>query len=249
MLRLLGIVIAIGLADSLNPTTVAPAMFMATGSNPRRSVAQFTAAVFCVYFAGGLLIALGPGAVVLALVPKPDHLTTQVIEVVAGVILIVVGVLLWRYRFPLSDKRLPEFTGDGRASWVLGASITAVELPTAFPYFGALAAIVGSGEGFDRQLLALLIFNVCFIAPLLAILATLRLAGHHAVAYLTRAREFLQRHWPVLLASVALVAGLITIGLGATGTVKVVKRSLAHGIGNTVEHTIRGTIHSIAKIG
>ena len=86
MLRLIGIVISIGLADSINPSTVAPALYMAAQPRPRRPLAQFTAAVFLVYFLGGLLIALGPGELVVALVPKPDLVTRHVLEVLAGVV-------------------------------------------------------------------------------------------------------------------------------------------------------------------
>ena len=46
MLRLIGIVVSIGLADSLNPTTIAPALYMATGERGRERVAEFTLAVF-----------------------------------------------------------------------------------------------------------------------------------------------------------------------------------------------------------
>ena len=53
MVRLVGIVISIGLADSLNPTTIAPALYLATGERARGRVAEFTAGVFAVYFLGG----------------------------------------------------------------------------------------------------------------------------------------------------------------------------------------------------
>ena len=46
MLRLIGIVISIGLADSLNPSTIAPALYLATGERARERVAEFTLAVF-----------------------------------------------------------------------------------------------------------------------------------------------------------------------------------------------------------
>jgi hypothetical protein len=64
MLRLIGIVISIGLADSVNPTTIGPALYMATGERARGRVAEFTMAVFAVYFLGGAAIALGAGALV-----------------------------------------------------------------------------------------------------------------------------------------------------------------------------------------
>jgi cytochrome c biogenesis protein CcdA len=226
MLRLIGIVISIGIADSINPSTVAPALYLAAGPNARKTVAQFTVAVFLVYFLGGAMIALGPGQLVLSLVPKTSLATRHVLEVIAGTALIVAGLLLWRYRSRLSRKRLPTVDPEGRASWLLGATITAVELPTAFPYFGAIAAIVGSGEDVVRQVILLLLFNVCFVLPLLIILATLWLGGDSADYQLARVRNFLERRWPLLLAVVALVAGGITIAIGATGTYHVARRFL-----------------------
>ena len=226
MLRLIGIVISIGLADSINPSTVAPALYMAARPRPRRPLAQFTAGVFMVYFLGGTLIALGPGELVLSLVPKPDLATRHVLEVLAGVVLLVVGAQLWRHRDGLGKKQLPTFGSQSRASWLLGATITAIELPTAFPYFGALAAVMGSNVDLVRKILLILLFNVCFIAPLLAMLALLTFSGERAERALLRVTAFLQRRWPVLLAVVAVVAGVITIGLGATGTYRQAKKLL-----------------------
>jgi cytochrome c biogenesis protein CcdA len=226
MIRLIGIVIAIGLADSLNPSTVAPALYMAAGPHPRLAVAQFTLAVFSVYLLGGAFIMLGPGQLVLSLVPRPDHSTRQILELLAGIVLIAVGVLLWRHRKQLSARPLPQAKPGGRASWLLGATITAVELPTAFPYFGAIAAIVGSGLGFWHRVTLLILFNVCFVLPLIGIVLVLEFAPNRAEAVLGGARDFLQKHWPELLAIVALIAGAITIALGATGTFKQARRAL-----------------------
>jgi cytochrome c biogenesis protein CcdA len=218
MFRLIGIVVSIGLADSLNPSTVAPALYMATGQDARRSVTQFTLAVFVVYLFGGLVLVAGPGALLLSLVPTPDYTTRKVLEVIAGGVLIVAGLLLWRHRIALGEKRLPEVKASGRTAWILGATITAAELPTAFPYFAAVAAIVGSGYGFGHQLILLLLFNGAFVLPLVAIVATLWLAGDTAEVQLARARDGLQRNWPPILAGVAVVAGGIAIAIGATGT-------------------------------
>ena len=226
MLRLIGIVVSIGLADSLNPSTMAPALFLAAGPRSRKTVAQFTAGVFLVYLLGGVLIALGPGELVLSLVPKPDHTTSQVLEVMAGVVLLGAAALLWRHRDRLGSRQLPLVNPGGRASWVIGATITAIELPTAFPYFGALAAIMGSGLGLPRQVILIVVFNVCFILPLVVILATLWLAGDRAEPALARAAAFLQRNWPVLLAVVAVLGAAITITLGATGTVQAARKFL-----------------------
>jgi cytochrome c biogenesis protein CcdA len=217
MLRLIGIVISIGLADSLNPTTIGPALYLATGERARERVAEFTLAVFLVYFLGGAALLVGAGAVIRPLIPHPHHHITNAIEVAVGVAMLGVAGMLWRHRRRLAHRDPPDFDPYGKSSWVLGASITAVELPTAFPYFAAIAAIVGSDLDVVRDLVLLLLFNLCFVLPLIGIWATLAFAPDRADRLLAIGRDFLQRHWPTVLAGVALVAGLFVILLGVTG--------------------------------
>jgi cytochrome c biogenesis protein CcdA len=239
MLRLIGLMISIGLADSLNPTTIAPALYLATNEkNPRTQVAEFTFAVFAVYLVGGLAIALGPGELLLAIVPRPSKHLGYVLEIVAGVAMLTASAFLWGYRDHLSQRAPPEARASGRSGAILGATITAVELPTAFPYFAAIAAVVGSGLGVVRQMVLIVLFNVCFIAPLLGILATLTFAGPNAVRVLARGREFLQRRWPTVLAVLALVAGVFVTLLGVTGVA-----SSHHNDFGTFSRRLRGLFH------
>jgi cytochrome c biogenesis protein CcdA len=217
VLRLIGIVISIGLADSLNPTTIAPALYFATGGWARNRVAEFTAAVFAVYFVGGAAILVGAGRLVQVLLPHPRHHITDLIEVAVGVAMVGVAGVLWRHRHRLAEQNPPDFDPHGRSSWVLGASITAIELPTAFPYFAALAAILAADVDVVGDLILLLLFNLCFILPLLAIVATLTFAPGRSDRLIASARDFLQRRWPVVLAAVALAAGLFVVALGVSG--------------------------------
>lgn len=235
MLRVTILAITIGLADSLNPTTIGPALYLAAGRDARRQVAQFTLAVFAVYLVGGLAIALGPGQLLLSLVPHPDREDRYVLETVAGVALIVGAAFLWGYRHQLMHRKVPVPKSEGRSSAILGATITAVELPTAFPYFAAIAAIVGSGLGLPRQVVLLVLFNICFVLPLIAILATLAIAGDRAKELLASGREKLEAHWPTALAIVFLVAGAFVTLLGATGLA-----GLGHG---HFGHFARGVRH------
>jgi cytochrome c biogenesis protein CcdA len=228
MLRLIGLVVSIGLADSLNPTTIAPALYLSTGERARHNLIEFTAAVFAVYFLGGAIIALGPGQLLLALVPHPGPHLRYLLEVVAGVAMLTGGAFLWGYRDRLSRRDLPEPNPSGKSSAVLGATITAVELPTAFPYFAAIAAIVGSGLDPLRQLMLLVIFNVCFVLPLLAIIATLTLAGDDAERMIASVRQRLEAHWPEILAVLALLAGTFVTILGITGLASVNRGHVGH---------------------
>lgn len=239
MIRLIGIVISIGLADSVNPSTIAPALYLATGerARSRAQVAQFTAGVFAVYFLGGALIALGPGQLLLSLVPKPDKAVRYAFEILAGAAMLAAAAWLWINRDHLSTRKPPEFQAHGQSSAILGATITAVELPTAFPYFAAIAAIVGSGVGPTRQVVLLVLFNVCFVLPLIGIAATLWFAGDQADEVLLRARTFLQRRWPVLLAGLAVLAGTFIVLLGITG--------LGGGGHSRVSHLLRRFRHML----
>jgi cytochrome c biogenesis protein CcdA len=216
MLRLVGLVVSIGLADCLNPTTILPAMYMAAGEHARRRVSEFALGVFTVYFVGGALVALGPGQLLLSLIPHPHAHERHVIEVAVGGAMVFAGALLWRHREGLAKREMPSPGPDKRSSAVLGATITAVELPTAFPYFAAIAAIVGSGLGPPRQLLLLLLFNVCFVLPLVVIVLTLTFAGESAQRRLIAGRDFLQRRWPVVLSVLLLLAGVFVTLLGVT---------------------------------
>ncbi len=218
MLRLIGIAVSIGIADSLNPTTIAPALYLATAERARRRLIEFTLGVFVVYFLGGVAVALGPGQVVLALIPHPGRQLSYALEIVAGVVMLVAAAFLWGYRDRLRSRELISAPrGTGRSSAVLGATITAVEFPTAFPYFAAIFSIVGSGQPVLRQIILILIFNLCFIAPLLGMIAILTFAGADADRVLSAGRAWLERRWPMVLAVLALLAGIFVILLGVTG--------------------------------
>ena len=75
-------------------------------------------------------------------------------------------------------------------------------------------------------------FNVCFILPLLAVIATLTLAGDDAQRVLRSIRDKLQANWPKLLAIVGVLAGVFVTFLGVTGLA-----SMGHGhIGRLARH-------------
>jgi cytochrome c biogenesis protein CcdA len=219
MLRLLVLMVTIGLADSINPSTIAPALYLASGERPRTRVSEFTLTVFLVYLAGGCLIALGPGQLVRHALPDIDvrHTVRYAGEIVAGILLITGAMAVWRRRERLVARRLPTSKPGRGSSVLLGASITAVELPTAFPYFAAIAAILASGLGPGREFGLLLIFNICFVLPLLGIVLTLVVAGDRADRALATGRRFFERRWPHLVFGLILAVGVIALLFGTTG--------------------------------
>ena len=220
MLRRIGVVISVGLADSLNPSTVGPALYLATVQKRVVRVTQFTIGVFGVDLAVGLVLTIGPGRLLLGLVPHPQRTVRHVIELVAGVVLLIVAVALWRGRRSLARRELPMRSGGGGSALIAGASIAAVELPTAVPYFAVIAGIVASSTSIPREIGLVALYNVAFVAPLLAIIVILLVAGERADPWLQKGGAWLQRRWPVVLATLLLVVGSGLTVLGGTGLVK-----------------------------
>jgi cytochrome c biogenesis protein CcdA len=201
----------------MNPSTIGPGLYLALGEHAKSSLTQFTLAVFAVNFVGGAVIALGPGEVVLHLLPHPHATARYILETIAGVVMLIAAVVLWCKRRSLRQRELPSPSGEGKSAILLGLTISAVELPTAFPYFAAIAAIVGSGFGPVRQLTALALYNIAFVLPLIVMIVLLEFAGEKAKRVIESVRDWLQRHWPTLVAVLALVAGVFVTLLGVTG--------------------------------
>jgi cytochrome c biogenesis protein CcdA len=215
--RLALIVISIGLADSLNPSTVGPALYLATTGHARRQIAEFATGVFAVNLIGGAVIALGPGQLLLALVPEPSKTTKNIVEVIVGAAILLAAIVLWTQRRRFAARSLPGATRRSGPGLALGAGISLVELPTAFPYFAAIAAIIASDLAVPQQVGLLVLFNLAFILPVLAILFVLVAFGARADRVLGEASNWLQRQWPVLLAALGLVVGTGILGAGAIG--------------------------------
>jgi cytochrome c biogenesis protein CcdA len=219
VLRLAGIVLGVGLADSLNPSTVGPALYLATARRPVVRVALFTLGVFAVNFAAGMALALGPGRLLVHAVPRPDRTVRDALELAAGLVLVAMAVALWTARGRLARRELPMRRGGGSAL-ALGASIAAVELPTAAPYLGVIAAIVAARPSVPQTIALLGLFCTAFVAPLLAIIVALVVAGDRAAPVLARAGAWLERRWPVVLAALLLLVGAGLSAAGARGLLR-----------------------------
>jgi cytochrome c biogenesis protein CcdA len=220
MLRRLGVAISVGLADSLNPSTVGPALYLATGRRSVWRVLQFTAGVFSVNLVGGVVLTIGPGRLLLGLVPHPRGTVRHVIELVAGIVLLIAAAALWSGRRSLARRQLPGGGTGGRSAFVVGASIAAIELPTAAPYFAVIAGIVASSASAPEEVGLLVVYNLAFVTPMFAIVVVILCAGEHADRWLQAGGAWLQRRWPVVLASLLIFVGSALTILGGSGLIK-----------------------------
>jgi cytochrome c biogenesis protein CcdA len=144
----------------------------------------------------------------------------HVIELVAGVILMIIAVALWVGRRSLARRQLPMRSGGSRSALIAGASIAAVELPTSAPYFAVIAAIVAASASVPQEIGLLALYNVAFVLPLLAILISSCLGENPLTNGSRRGGAWLQRRWPAILAGLLLLVGSGVTVLGGSGLVK-----------------------------
>jgi cytochrome c biogenesis protein CcdA len=220
VLRLAVVCLSVGLADSLTPEIVGPALYLAALPGRVWSVLQYTAGVFVVHFGTGLVLTTLPGGWRAGLVPRPEGTVKHVLELIAGAVLLASAAGLWLGRRSLSRRELPAPKAGGGSALIAGVSIAAVGMPTAIPYLATVAAIVASNSSIPQEVALLAIYNLAFIAPLLTILAILLVAGDRADRLLDEVRAWLQRQWPVVLAVLLLLVGSILVILGGAGLVE-----------------------------
>jgi cytochrome c biogenesis protein CcdA len=217
MLAVTVLVASIGLGDSINPSTIVPALWLV--SDPRGSaLGSYIAGVFVVYFAGGVVLVLGPGPALIRALRGIGGPFEHALEAAGGVALLIVAVVMWRSRRTEHHRERPGLRPrTRRAAFSLGAGIMVLELPTAFVYFGAITAILAARPAAPGAVALVLVYNVCFVVPLLAILAVSRLAGSRAEEWLRLAEDWLRRFGRVAIGGVAAVLGTALLALGAGG--------------------------------
>jgi cytochrome c biogenesis protein CcdA len=213
----LAIVIGIGLVDSANPATIVPALYLAAGDRAVKSLAGFLVGVFVTNLVLGAVIALGPGDAIKRHVPHAGAHTRHLIELTAGGLLLVVAAALWWQRSRVSHHVAAGTKHLDRNSLLLGAGLTVVELPTALPYFAAIAVAVGSGQPAAGQVLLLAVFNVCFLLPVVGILGLRMLAGERSRAWLVRLRGHVDRWLATLAPGLVALLGAALLVIGAVG--------------------------------
>jgi cytochrome c biogenesis protein CcdA len=199
-----------------------PALWLARA--PRaRGLASFTLGVFAVYLAGGLVLVFGPGPALISALHHVRGPAEHVVQAVGGIVVIGIAWVVWRSRrdehgeLDAPQTRGPRRCRTRASAFALGAGIMAVELPTAFIYFGVISAILAAKVGAAPEIALLLTYNAVFVAPLLALIAIRRLAGVRADRLIAALDRNLRRAGRIALAGVTGVAGAALLTIGVAG--------------------------------
>jgi hypothetical protein len=212
-------VVAIALPDCINPSLIGAEVFFGAGPHPARQTAAFALAAFTVTFLVGLALALGLGDLILSLLPKPGARLKYALITVAGIVLVAGGAVVWIRRKALASSEPQHHHGHKApgSPALVGAGIAALEVLTAFPYFAAIALIVGSSASGSGKIFLLALYCVVYAAPLFGIAAVCAAMGSRAEGVLQPVIGWLLTRWPVFVAPLAAIIG---IGLTAYGVVR-----------------------------
>jgi cytochrome c biogenesis protein CcdA len=216
MLGLSLLVVTIALADSVNPSTVVPALWLASASSGHR-LASYTLGVFAIYLTGGLVLLLGPGPALIATLHHLHGPLEHALQAIGGIVALAVALVLWRSRKKTDDQPRPRRSPTRASAFALGAGIMTIELPTAFMYFGAISAILAARPPASIQISLLVTYNALFVAPLVALLAVRRLAGARADRWIASAGGRLRYLGQLALTGVAGAAGAMLLAIGLNG--------------------------------
>jgi cytochrome c biogenesis protein CcdA len=218
MVGLTLLVVSIALADSINPSTVIPALWLA--SAPRASrLLSYTLGVFAVYLAGGLVLVFGPGAVLIAAFHSVQGPVEHALQATGGVLALGFALALWRSRRTVADEPRIRRSYTRLSAFTLGAGIMAIELPTAFMYFGAISAILAAHKAAPAEISLLIVYNALFVAPIVALLALRRLAGAQADQWIAAAEARVSRLGQLALTGAAAAGGAALLAIGLVGLV------------------------------
>jgi cytochrome c biogenesis protein CcdA len=207
-------VVGIALPDSLNPTLIVGALYLALTDHPFRRTLAFTIAAFLVTLAGGLAVALGLGDLVRSLLPKPSPTVKWTVLTVVGAALVGGAAALWWRRDSVTDsdphaQRAAEHRSEHSGSaLVMGASIAGVEFLTAFPYFAAIAMVLGASVSAGGKVFLIVLYNVIYAWPLIAIVVVCGVMGQAGAKRLAPVADWIERRWPIVVAPLIGVVGV-----------------------------------------
>ncbi len=94
---------------------------------------------------------------------------------------------------------------------LIGAGVAGLELPTAFPYFAAIALIIGSGVSRPAKLALLVLYCIVYTLPLIAIVVVCVVMGNTANRILAPTGDWLSTHWPAIAAPLTATMGIAVL--------------------------------------
>jgi cytochrome c biogenesis protein CcdA len=182
--------LALALVDSINPSAIVVTLYLLSRGRAPAQVVVYILAIFLTYLTLGTLMMFGLEAVLPSLRTLDSSRLGLIVQGLIGLALLVYAI------------RAPSATGQGPrvepsassylALMVLGVVVTTMELPTAIPYFGAIALLTTADLPMARWLPLLVLYNTIFVLPPVLLLVGHIAYGRRLDARYARLKERLQ---------------------------------------------------------
>jgi cytochrome c biogenesis protein CcdA len=188
-MELLPAIVGLAALDSINPSALLATVALLLRGRPARPlVAVYVAAVLVTYFAVGLALTVGLGLTPETVIRSDAAYLAQAALGTGMLAYAVLAPGRTRRRGAATARRVPAATRPA-AVFALGVAVTALELPTALPYLGAVGMMTRADLAVADWLPLLVIYNLIFVLPPLLLLAGHVALGERAGAPLERLRD------------------------------------------------------------
>jgi cytochrome c biogenesis protein CcdA len=182
--------LALAVVDSINPSAIVVTLYLLTRDRAAPQAAVYIAAIFVTYFALGAAMMSGVAALLPSLTTFGDARIGLIAEGIIGL-----GMLTYAFKAPSTAGAAPaaaprQSTYAGLA--LLGLTVTIMELPTAVPYFAAIALLTSAGLSAGGWLPLLLLYNAIFVLPPVLLTAAHVVSGRGMEARFATLRTRLQ---------------------------------------------------------
>lgn len=210
----MGAVLGLALLDTLSPTVIGVTLYLLL-AGPRRvgpPLFVYLGSVAVAYFALGVLLMLGLGAVV----PLVDDTGWAWGQAALGVALIVGSYFVPRANPGPAPVPAPSF--GMRAMLLLGLGTWLFEFATAVPYFGAIGIMTSAGLPAVHWVPLLVAYVTIMVIPGVLLLAAWTALGERLRERFERWRAKLSSGSRALLSWIVFMAGCVIL-LEAVGTI------------------------------
>ncbi len=216
MAELVLVLTPIALLDSTSiiPLSIVLLVILLGGPSPLFRSTALLVGIFVTYLVCGLLVLFGLQSVfdainAYALEVWQDPNTEELIfQILIGFVLAALGLRIARARKQQTEKKAPTAMTASQA-FLAGAGMTIVGLPGAVPYLAAIDLILRSDQTTRQEVMVLVVYNIVFVAPLAAIVASSLVLGGRSERLLHGIRGFFDRWGQRLIVSAMLVLGAL----------------------------------------
>ena len=182
--------LALALVDSINPSAIVVTLYLLSRERVLAQVVVYVTAIFLTYLTLGVMMMSGIEALLQSLWTTGGGRLGLIAQGLVGL-----AMLVYAIRAPTTATSAPRAEPSAStytALALLGVTVTAMELPTAVPYFGAIAVLTAADLPMARWLPLLVIYNAIFVLPPVLLLGGHIVFGRRLDAQYADLRERLQ---------------------------------------------------------